>query len=532
MKLLVAEDEPLIRESLVRKLRQLGHEDILQASDGTEALALSRAHRPDIALVDIQMPRMDGITFIAEIRNECPDLVVIIISGYSAFEYAQKAIALHVFAYLLKPVNEEQLQDVLRTASASVAHLQSLREDSAKSDRQKSKYIDIGRRNLIADLVHNRVAFEHLSETFSELGIRFHEGLFMVILASIDQYGTMERSMTQNEVAMNRFAIGDVFQQMLARESILAWPFSAEHGQGFLLSLPWTGWSECDSLRGLFTEFRETFMNTYSFTITIGVGHPVESLSQAHASYESACRALMQRVQHGGNQVYHDWGKDNSRKGTFNIGHEVEQMLIVCFKTDKRDGVLEIIRNLYQRALEEGVDKSGQLMKLNFQMIYLLYKCMDQSGIHLDRIYGSEITLYHQLNARDSLKGILAFYEELVGTCFAKLREQQISWTGSLMGKAMAYILQNYQSNISESMVAEHINISPSYFSKLFKEENKDSFIDFLTQYRLRKAMEYLDTGKHTVAEVARLVGFNDEKYFHRVFKKSVGITPGKYRKT
>ncbi len=531
MRLLIAEDEPLIRESLVRKLTQLGYDEILEAADGTEALALSRLHRPDIALVDIQMPRMDGIAFITEIKNECPDLVFIILSGYSAFEYAQKAIALHVFAYLLKPLNEEQLQDVLRTAAASVAHLRSTREDSEKTDRQKSKYLEIARRNLVADLVNNRAVPEPLSEALSEMGIRFHEGLFLVMLASIDPRGPAEADLTQTEASMNRFAIHDVFQQAFARESILAYPFPGENSQGFLLSLPWTDPSACDSLRGLLSDLRETFMGTYGFTVTIGAGCPVATLAQVHTSCQSASRALMQRVQHGGNQVYTDWGQ-NTVKKTFNIGHDVEQKLIVCLKTDKRDGVLEIIRGLYQRALGEGVDKTEQLMKLNFQMVYLLYKCMDQQGIHLDRIYGSEITLYHQLNAFDSLHRIWTFYEELVDTCFDRLHAQQTSWAGTLMGRAMAYILQHYQSSISEGMVAEHVNISPSYFSKLFKEEHHESFIDFLTHFRLRKAMEYLETGKHTVAEVARLVGFNDEKYFHRVFKKAVGITPGKYRKT
>lgn len=118
MRVVVADDEDLIREGMARQIESLGIGLSVAgvASDGVQALSLVEEHVPEIVLMDINMPFMDGLECIRRIRQKDPDCVIIIVSGYDRFEYAQKALQYGVDFYLLKPVEDEDFEAALRNA--------------------------------------------------------------------------------------------------------------------------------------------------------------------------------------------------------------------------------------------------------------------------------------------------------------------------------------------------------------------------------------------------------------------------------
>lgn len=204
---------------------------------------------------------------------------------------------------------------------------------------------------------------------------------------------------------------------------------------------------------------------------------------------------------------------------------------MICFKTCNKKEALNIITNLYQPFYSSVLDRPEGLMKLNFQIIYTIYRIMDQMGLNLEQSIGSEIELYNQVNSFSKWDKVEEFFSTLVQVCLDITEEHQTPWNKRIMARAMDYILKNFNAEISVGMVAEHVNLSQSYFCKLFKEEYNESFTDFLIKLRIKKSMEYLKQGVYTVSEISRIVGFNDEKYFHRAFKKATGITPGNFKK-
>lgn len=113
MKILVAEDEPSVRRSLVRMLNILGYHDIGEAGDGSEALHLIQQSCPEVILADIKMPSIDGLELLARAALISDEIQCIYISGFDYFEYAQKAISLGASGYLLKPVKDTELKLLL-----------------------------------------------------------------------------------------------------------------------------------------------------------------------------------------------------------------------------------------------------------------------------------------------------------------------------------------------------------------------------------------------------------------------------------
>ncbi|QUH19560.1 response regulator transcription factor [Alkaliphilus sp. B6464] len=122
-KVLIADDEPKIRKGLKKMLQSfnLELEIVAEAEEGEMALDLAKEHIPHILLVDINMPFLDGLGFIEKVHNFLPYSIVIIITGYDEFHYAQRAIKLQVFDYLLKPINSEELKNII---IKGIVHLQ------------------------------------------------------------------------------------------------------------------------------------------------------------------------------------------------------------------------------------------------------------------------------------------------------------------------------------------------------------------------------------------------------------------------
>ena len=102
--------------------------------------------------------------------------------------------------------------------------------------------------------------------------------------------------------------------------------------------------------------------------------------------------------------------------------------------------------------------------------------------------------------------------------------------SGSIIETAKEYIRNNYSKDISLDEVSGVVNISPYYFSKIFKEDTDENFIEYLTNIRIGKAKELLDTTEYSMKEICSMVGYSDPNYFSRSFKKNVGVTPTEYK--
>ena len=121
------------------------------------------------------------------------------------------------------------------------------------------------------------------------------------------------------------------------------------------------------------------------------------------------------------------------------------------------------------------------------------------------------------------------FLDKMVNACRA-IRDQKEERSNSVAKKAMLYIQENYSKDISLDDVSGLVNISPYYFSKLFKQETGKNFIEYLTEIRLKNARELLQDSRLSIKEICAQSGYSDPNYFSRIFKKYEGVTPSEFR--
>jgi AmiR/NasT family two-component response regulator len=129
VRILVAEDETIIRLDLVEMLQRAGLDVCAEARDGEEAVALAREHEPDLAIMDVKMPNLDGIEAARRILDERP-IPIVMLTAYGQDELVSRAIEAGVFGYLVKPFREQDLLPAIQTARARYAELQELRQEA------------------------------------------------------------------------------------------------------------------------------------------------------------------------------------------------------------------------------------------------------------------------------------------------------------------------------------------------------------------------------------------------------------------
>ena len=129
MRILIAEDETIIRLDLRNLLEEAGHEVCAEARDGTEAVRLAQKHRPDLAILDVKMPHLDGIEAARRILEERP-IPIVMLTAYGQDELVSRAVEAGVYGYLVKPFRESDLLPALATARARHEELAALREEA------------------------------------------------------------------------------------------------------------------------------------------------------------------------------------------------------------------------------------------------------------------------------------------------------------------------------------------------------------------------------------------------------------------
>lgn len=206
LKVVIVDDEPWIR-SLIRGLvpwKQLNLEVVGEASDGEDGLELCQEVRPHIVLTDIRMPGLTGLELVQKLLLFCPEAMVIIISGHDDFGYAQEAIKHGVFGYVLKPVDEKELTEILNRAKAKIG------ENAEQGQSQKKLETELKK------LQDSVTASEGIEEVDSNLDPRIQKALHYV-------HEHYHEDVTLEEVA----------EEVFMGASYLSETFKQEMGKGF-----------------------------------------------------------------------------------------------------------------------------------------------------------------------------------------------------------------------------------------------------------------------------------------------------------
>ncbi|AWB43251.1 DNA-binding response regulator [Paenibacillus sp. CAA11] len=527
MKALIVDDEKHVREAirLLAAWEQHGIHQILEASDGEEALAVIRQHNPQIVLTDMRMPRSDGKELIAWLSESAPQIKVIVISGYDDFDLVRHTLRYGGMDYILKPVEETALNEALETA------VRVWREHELQQGYMIKQNVALN--ELRPHLVDRMLTTLTSGETGTEqvLTQLREEGLLPPVhaacsaaAASIQQLDPeiLEKFGEQDELLL--FALINICSEFIQQAGII---FRYLHSPGTVLIYYWGQ----ENLAGILKRINEGIYTAFHRRVHFGLSLEHTLPSDIPLLLQEAEQALWRRnLQENGEYVHlYDNRTIATSQPPALTGWEDK------LRTAAMSGNEELLRQNVSLWLEEIKQRSPitpeQLLHLSQEWNWMLH----QWGADADtRDWGS--TRQPPCSLPLNQAGELDFglwLEQLVSTLKAA-GQQMAKVTRTEMPtiqEIARFVEEHYHQEISLQDISSRFFLSREYISRRFKQVFGITLSDFVVQTRIQHARMLLLNPNFRIIQVAEMVGFQDEKYFSKVFKRLEGVTPNEYRK-
>ncbi len=536
--IMIVDDEALERKGWKMVLERYLSDRICvagEAKNGREAVELAWKTRPDIILMDVKMPGLDGIMASKAIKKFLPEVKIILISAYDDFAYAHEAIQLRAVNYLLKPV---QRGDMLAVIDRQLEELENERKRKAEEEELREAlqdmmpYIKIG---FIFELLAGNIKpTAKINERAEFLGIK--QLPQVVLVANIDNFvqQTSDKKEIQRQVLKQK-----IFERIT--EAAREWPQSicipSQEDKFVILLGPCRVEEPPEKIRRRAERLAETirkeierdpFINT---TVTLGIGRVYRDIEHLHFSYEDALRALEYKFYTDGNQVIHIDDVIPYDERIHSYPYTAEKKLITSFRIADRDHAMQQLKVLLDELLSKTNNNPLLLKTRLLQLLLVLSHQAIESGADPDQVSKLDLTCAQELESKENLYELREWMETKVEQLIGLIRESRSQRQEKTMKKVVEYIHQNYYKDLTLEDTAEAVYFSSCYLSRVFKQMMKVNFIDYLTQTRLEKAKTFLKESNHSISDIGKKVGYQDPKYFSTIFKKHVGCTPSEYRR-
>lgn len=537
-KVLIADDEPkvlLLIKSLI-EWERLGLELVATASDGISALTLIAEHRPDIVITDIRMPGYDGIELIGRAKELSPAIDFIIVSGYRHFDYAQKAIRFGVEDYLLKPLKALEINQTLRKM------IDKYRARDMARLREETYAVRLERD---ARLLHERFMATVLAGEGSELrdalarslgeinhqfSTDFKPGEFQAFSVKpdihIDSLGANVRKLlVEKTVAAIRDAVtAHCYTCLLypSERGVLGVLNYAEREKKALRKSFVAVIDELQSQSEIFDRIK----------VSVGFGRLSASIQDMPISCREAELAVLNRLVQGTGRIIEAPLADNSDLVVAQIvSGEVRKRLLRAVEILDASELAEIIDEVARAAsTSEGISGRAVLALFEECSQIMRFGLKTQSAVD-ETVEAMQRSVFEKLDMCHSQKDVFILLAEYGSSLVAHVAALRKSESAKPVRDAQKFIQSNFANPIGLESVSELAGFNPTYFSLLFKKETGMNFLEYLTDVRIREAKRLLSDPRKTIGDVAAEVGYNDVKHFSRVFTRSTGIHPSKYRK-
>jgi two-component system response regulator YesN len=535
-KLLIAEDEPTFREGILTMIdwESEGIRVIGTASNGRKALELMETELPDILLTDIQMPQMSGLELIEETQKREIDLIPVLLTGYSEFEYAQRALKLGVFDYILKPCNPKQVREVILRVKDELIRKRSQENQVNRLERQwMANARTIKEDKLMKWLKASPHNVEDRIAEMAEYGIQLTNKPVLAIVFRFDSKELNALAYEENDLRLIRYAASNILEESIGHR------FAGQHelltleDQFILLANVPEETLHAD-IQSSLESVQRNLSSFLKVSVSIGVGS-VTALSELHLSYKEALGLLSRRFFHGSSGLF--VASETSEEPTAAAESSKFQHDFAVLERQIRGNIAESNYADFVSQVEKWLD-SFREQGLSISRIHLhTYSLID--GLI------KEINSNPQENNKEAIEQLESYagqvqrletFEEL-STMMTLVIQKFVKLMNSKkpLHKTVQYVIdlinEKYDTNLTLKSISEEVFMSPSHLSTLFRQEMGINFLDYLHQYRIEKAKLLLKENNGKVYAVARQVGYYDEAHFVRFFKKWTGMLPSQYKK-
>jgi two-component system response regulator YesN len=525
MKILIADDEPIVLDSIRQVLKSEADLALETAGTGREAIEKAEIFRPELVIMDIKMPGINGLEALAEIHRQNPQAILVILSAYENFAYAQEAIRLEVSDYLLKPINKPRIMETISKAQRQLAEIKAVRQDELILREKYKKLLPAIANEFVHNLMSGVIDESRLREYQELLGVIFDAGFFMAISYRNDPTVKYENEIEYEYTFRQKMA--DLAEEIHHLFPCLVGPIKTNP---LLVLVPIA--HNPDTVVQSQEYFSQKIMTHFQSKLSpvqvrIGTGNIYPSGPELRRSYQEAILALdhpsLLPVNH-----YRDLPIQPESDWETAIEREFQEIYEgVKFGNVKKTAAL--LDNASPRYCTLKDTEHDRLLFYLLEFLITAYRIARESSRNDHSFFPSFQKTAAIFTENSDLAVIFNEVAKRIIHLTEIVKEGRDTQIKSIIRQAKSIIDQRFQEHLSLEELARLVNTSPFYFSRLFREELGMNYIDYVTNRRLEKAGSLLAKGL-SVKECCFAVGYNDPNYFSRIFRKHYGMTPTEFR--
>lgn len=526
-KILIADDEEIIRDGM-RKLidwNSLGLELVGAAENGKEAYDMIKKFSPDIAMIDINMPQIDGLKLCKMIKEEEINCEIIIVTGYDEFNYAREALRQDVNDYILKPLTRIEVSEILKNV---VVKLDGKKEKRNEINDLNSKVKESI--NAMQSIYLNALIYGDVNSELFHLDSKYDWYLISIldidtILNELGRFKEKEKS-----IKLTKFAVYNIANEIL-NEKNSGIIFNTEENESAILFFSNGDNKEIvvNDFIVILEEIRCACSKYLKVTVSVGVGTLVNNSNIISKSYYNARKAIEYRFFIGNGVIVYE----------NEINYEFKQ-----FKgglVDIQNSIIKNVKRLDSNEVRRELDNFSKYMKLEkldknlclnewIKLVIIMFQALVDMNVDIEEILKGTINVTNKVNSFKNIEEIKTWVLELHQKC-SEYIEVYYDANKKYSHNIKYYMKENFgNQDFSFQKLCDYMHLSPSYLSSIFKNHIGKTFIEYLTELRMNKAVELLNKTNLKSFEIAYQVGYSDPHYFSTVFKRTFNESPTEYR--
>lgn len=518
MRILIAEDEYWVRKSIVSMLEkeELPDMDIQEAENGEEAIRLMEAQPADIILTDIEMPFVDGIRLIQWVKENCPNSVTGVISGYSDFPLVKEALLNGALDYILKPVKKESLKLCLDKLFATVE--EKLQNAVRMEQQQKTAAMY---QSYLQDMEFSRyITARQRPDALSMENWDIEPPFRMILIRFKDRSEAVKNGM--DGILEEKERVKSRIKNIFTAKTVF---WNTYRSQEYLVVTK-------DSLLRC-RENAALIFSDQEDVLCAAIGEKLKTFQDIPVEYRNLILKVVKNIQY------------KSRNEIFDCTQPDPKQYPHLARMDQY--VTPLKKELENRNLEQtykivmdyiGLGKICEEKWYLFEIKQVIQRIKStMSKVFQRDVSDEDITegdnLFDSMEQaldRENTREFTELVRQVLKTYIQSDQESGDREPEDLIKKVKHYVEENYTDNISLSNIAEKFFVTPSYLSRSFKKAEGVNLISYITGKRIRKAKEYIEQGDLKLSEIAFLVGYDDYTYFNKVFKRYTQYSPKDYQ--
>lgn len=490
-KVLIADDEQPVIESISFMLKKYRPEIGIAgtAMSGREAIKAAEETKPDIILIDVKMPGIDGLEALREIKRRDPNILPILTTAYERFDIAQTAFELGVQDYILKPFSRDKLIGAIDAAVESLDQRLDGRGDSLKHIELYNTLSTTVERLLFRAIKLNGEISDFVPYLKATLNFKTTRGCIGILEWQNDSHDSWADT-GKSIIGTLKFKI-PCLAAAFAHEVLFFFPEVSDGD-----SIP-----DQSMIAGLL-EVQATVGSEWKYATGMCVG-----FDRINDSYQDARRIIRHQ----------------------SVAVDIDELLLhtkewrKALETAVQNLNLEAVKRVLEEVLEVTADIDTAEAVLRDLLLYVEHTYSVATGFHLNTgvvTAGSSPRIAEEL---------LNFYYHWARVLAEKMKAEQLENIPRVLSRALDFLNLNYSRPLQLTDVAENVEVSSAYLSNLFSRHLRKSFVDQLTQIRVEKAKQLLKDHSYSIKEISSMVGYQDPNYFSRLFKRYTGCSPSEF---